>query len=340
MPAPGNAAKLRAKHLGFSMRFIIYGVGAIGGTFAAALAKAGYEVVGIARGKMLEALQRDGLMFRTPQGNERIRFPVVASPAEITFQPDDVILLTMKSQDTADAVAALRDAGLGDQPVVCAQNGVNNERLALRYFPNVYAMTVMMPSDYVTPGEVICYGTPKFGLIDLGRYPHGLDDRVATIAAAFDSANFAAFPLEHVMRSKYGKLRENLGNVVEAALGHGSRSGPLMEAIQAEAVAVYQAAGIDWVAIGNADPRRKGLMEAGAVDGTTRTGGSSIQSLKRGTGTIETDYLNGEIALLGRLHGVPTPLNAGLVAVGRELVAKGAQPGSMTEAELRVRLGL
>ncbi len=320
------------------MRFIIYGVGAIGGTFASALTRAGYDVVGIARGKMLEALQRDGLMFRTTEGSEQVRFPVVATPAEIQFRPDDVVLLTMKSQDTAEALVALRDAGLGDQPVVCAQNGVNNERLALRYFPTVYAMTVMLPADYVTPGEVICYGTPKFGLVDLGRYPHGLDDTVATIATAFDSANFAAFPLEHVMRSKYGKLRENLGNVVEAALGHGSRSGPLMDAIKAEAVDVYKAAGIEWVEIGNADPRRKGLMEAGPVDGVQRTGGSSVQSLKRGTGTIETDYLNGEIALLGRLYGVPTPLNAGLVAIGQELAAKGARPGSMSEAELRVRL--
>jgi 2-dehydropantoate 2-reductase len=81
-------------------------------------------------------------------------------------------------------------------------------------------------------------------------------------------------------------------------------------------------------------------MEVGAVAGVTRTGGSSTQSLKRGTGSIETDTLNGEIVLLGRLHGVPTPLNAGLVAVGRELAAKGAQPGSLTETELRQRLGL
>ena len=39
-------------------------------------------------------------------------------------------------------------------------------------------------------------------------------------------------------------------------------------------------------------------------------GGSSWQSLVRGTGTIETDFLNGEIVLLGRLHGIPTPVNA------------------------------
>jgi len=323
------------------MRFIIYGVGAIGGTFAAALALAGHEVVGIARGSMLEAIRsKGGLMFRTTADAQLVSFPVVGAPQELEFKPDDVVFLTMKGQHTAPALEDLRAAGVTTQAVVCAQNGVNNERLALRLFPNVYAMTVMLPADYVTPGEVICYGTPKYGMVDLGRYPRGLDDNVAAIATAFDSAGFAAFPLEQVMRSKYGKLRDNLGNVVEAALGHGSRSGPLMDAIQAEAEAVYKAAGIDWVPVGNADPRRQGLMEMGAVAGVTRTGGSSIQSLKRGTGSIETDYLNGEIVLLGRLHGVPTPLNAGLVSIGHELVARAAKPGSMSEAEVRKRLGV
>lgn len=323
------------------MRFIIYGVGAIGGTFAASLAGAGHEVVGIARGGMLQAIRNNGgLMFRTTTDTQLVKFPVVGAPDELEFRPDDAIFLTMKGQHTAPALEELRTSGVTTQAVVCAQNGVNNERLALRLFPNVYAMTVILPADYVTAGEVICYGQPKRGIVDLGRYPNGLDDNVAAIAAAFNSAGFAAFPLEQVMRSKYGKLRENLGNVVEAALGHGSRSGPLMDAIEAEAVAVYKAAGIDWVAVGNADPRRKGLMAIGPVDGVTRTGGSSVQSLKRGAGSIETDYLNGEIVLLGRLHGVPTPLNAGLVTIGHELVAAGAEPGSMTEAELRARLGL
>ena len=50
------------------------------------------------------------------------------------------------------------------------------------------------------------------------------------------------------------------------------------------------------------------------IGGRRRGGGSSWQSLARGTGTIETDYLNGEIVLLGRLHGVPTPVNLGLPA--------------------------
>src|SRR5690606_7217747 len=125
------------------MRFIVYGVGAIGGTIAAALALAGHEVVGIARGRMLDAIRANGLLFRTPEGEHRVSFPCHAAPDEITFRPDDVVLLTMKGQDTQEALLALRAAGADGQAIVCAQNGVANERAALRLFPNVYGMTVM-----------------------------------------------------------------------------------------------------------------------------------------------------------------------------------------------------
>jgi 2-dehydropantoate 2-reductase len=66
----------------------------------------------------------------------------------------------------------------------------------------------------------------------------------------------------------------------------------------------------------------------------------ATQSLKRGAGSIETDYLNGEIVLLGRLHGVPTPLNAALCALSQVLIDSGAGPGSLTPADLKRRLGL
>ena len=137
------------------MRYIVYGVGAIGGTFAGALMQAGFPVIGIARGAMLAAIARDGLRFRTPAGDARLRLPVVGAPSEIGFAADDVILLTTKSQDTAAAVLALRDAGVSQQAVICAQNGVANERAALRLFPNVYGMTVMMPSETARPANSI-----------------------------------------------------------------------------------------------------------------------------------------------------------------------------------------
>ena len=54
---------------------------------------------------------------------------------------------------------------------------------------------------------------------------------------------------------------------------------------------------------------------------------------------MEADLLNGEIVLLGRLHGVATPVNALLQQVANELAAAQAPPASLTEADLLARLG-
>ena len=48
------------------MRFILYGVGGIGGVIGAQLHKAGAEVLLIARGKHLEVLRDRGLRYETP----------------------------------------------------------------------------------------------------------------------------------------------------------------------------------------------------------------------------------------------------------------------------------
>lgn len=323
------------------MRFIVYGIGAIGGTIASALSLSGQQVVGIARGKMLEAIQRDGLKFRTTEGDNLVRLECVGTPAEISFRPDDVIFLTMKSQDTGAALIELRNAGVRNQAVICSQNGVANERAALRLFPNVYAMTVMCPADYTTPGEVVCYGTPNYAMMDVGRYPTGTDNSLDAIVATLQAARFAVFPMADVMGSKYAKLLENLGNVIDAALAGNLAARRFHDLAKQEALAAYAAAGItNLFDVGMASDRRKGVMEMGRVEGARRAGSSSRQSLLRGAGSIETDFLNGEIVLLGRLHGVPTPLNVKLCELGRDLTASGVQPGSFTPEDLARRLGL
>ncbi|MGZ4244904.1 MAG: 2-dehydropantoate 2-reductase, partial [Solirubrobacteraceae bacterium] len=118
------------------MRFVILGAGAIGGAVGARLHQAGYDVTLIARGAHLEAIRRSGLTLVTPAERSVLSLPAVAEPAEVQWTGEEVVLLATKSQDTLAALAALRDAA--GAPVVCLQNGVENERVALRFMDAVY----------------------------------------------------------------------------------------------------------------------------------------------------------------------------------------------------------
>ncbi len=321
------------------MRVIIYGVGAVGGAVAAALVENGQEVIGIARGAQLDAIRADGLRVRSPVFDRVVRFESVSDPAEIAFREDDAILLCMKTQDTAPALEALRAAGVWQQPVFCVQNGVANERIALRIFPNVHGITVMLPAGLLAPGDVAAWCEAQFGMFDIGRYPQGHDADDARLAAVFEGSMITPFILDDVMSSKYGKLLLNLGNITQAALGRGVEAGEIGAALKDEAKAVYAAHGIAPVDLSESDPRRKALMRFGTIEGIENVGGSTVQSLARGAGSVETDYLNGEISLMGRLAGVATPVNDAVTRLGARLAREGAAPGSMTLDDLRRFIG-
>src|SRR6185295_10681470 len=126
-------------------------------------------------GSQLTALHQNGVLLKTPEGDRRIAFPVAADPSKLDIRPDDVIILAMKGQDTAAALERLRAAGVEHNAIACMQNGVANEREALRYFPNVYAVMVVMPATFIRPGEIAAFGAPHAGLFDVGRYPAGTD---------------------------------------------------------------------------------------------------------------------------------------------------------------------
>ena len=321
------------------MRFIIYGAGAIGGAVGARLHEHGHDVILIARGRHFEAIRDRGLVLQSPEGSAVLSIPVVDDPGQIKFIESDVVILAMKTQDTAAALVRLSAAADHPPAVVCAQNGVENERLALRWFADVYGMYVMMPATHLEPGVVEASSTPVTGILDLGRYPSGVDRVAEDIAAALETATFRSQAVPAIMRWKYAKLLTNLGNSVEAACGLQARNSALFERARAEGEACLAAAGIEWASGEEQDARRGEFIRIRPVEGRRREGGSSWQSLARGAGTIETDWLNGEIVLLGRTHGVDTPVNALLQRVAARMAREGAPPGSYTVAELLSELG-
>jgi 2-dehydropantoate 2-reductase len=316
------------------VRFVVVGAGAVGGVVGGRLAQHGHDVVLIARGAHRAALEADGLLVRDPDGEVRVRPPVAGGLAEVDLGADDVVLLAVKGQDTAAAAADLP----ADAAVACLQNGVDNERQLLRRTPRVYAVPVMLPATHLHPGVVEASSAPTTGILDVGRYPTGVDDTARAISAAFAASTFSSTARPDVMRFKWSKLLLNLGNALEAACGTDGYASPLYDAARAEGRAVIEAAGIDAASDEEDKARRGDLISMRRIAGQRRGGGSTWQSLARGARSVEVDLLNGEIVLLGRLHGVPTPVNALLQRVANDLARRGGAPGSIPVADLEAQL--
>ncbi|MEU9167295.1 2-dehydropantoate 2-reductase N-terminal domain-containing protein [Streptomyces sp. NPDC048420] len=329
------------------MRYIIIGAGAVGGTVGGRLAGSGHEVVLVARGAHHAALRDDGLRLRVPEGELTYRLPVVDGPAPLgELREDDVLVLAVKTQDTEAALEAwgpapVEGGGTAAErlPLLCAQNGVEGQRLALRRFRHVYGVCVWLPATFVEPGLVSAAGSPLTGILHLGVYPHGTDETARQIAADLEKSRFEAPVVPDLARWQYAKLLANLANAVEAVTGpvESEEASAFVDRVQAEGAAVLDAAGIPYASTEEQRAMRGDKITLLPLDGTPRGGGSSWQSLTRGTGSIEADYLNGEITLLGRLHGIPTPLNELLQHLANTFARERRGAGSMPLVEL-VRL--
>src|SRR5262249_20865534 len=198
------------------------------------------------------------------------------------------------------------------------------------------------------------------------------DSTIERIAGDLAKSRFLAPVSTDVMRWKYAKLLDNLGNAIEALCGRGASGfggarapGPpaaapapgtpatapaprppasdaaeLRRRTRAEGIAVLAAAGLAHADREELAAVRGDRVRVEPVNGATRPGGSSWQSLTRGTGTIEADFLNGEIALLGREHGVPTPVNETLQRLANEAARERRPPGFMTPAQVLAAAGV
>jgi len=323
-------------------RYVVVGAGAVGASIAAELHRAGVDTLLVARGAQLTALREQGLRYVRPDGEHHLRVPVAAGPAEVDLAEGDVLVLATKSQDTEAAVrewawqpVKRADGGTGtaaaDLPVVTVQNGLDNERVALRSFAHVVGGVVWIPATFVVPGEVVNHADPVPAVLWLGRYPHGPDPAAERIAADLRRSGFTVHVVPDIVGHKAAKLVGNLINGLDALYPPSELRDAAVARLRDEARTVYAAAGIVPT---NQPPEG---FRAVDVPGRERVGNSTWQSLARATPS-EIDYLSGEIVLLGRLHGVPTPANAAIQARIHRAVAVGAAPGSLDDTDLAATL--
>ena len=322
------------------MRYLILGAGAIGGTLGGHLHRAGREVVLIARPAQAAAIRARGLRLVTGDADHRLPVAAVASAAEAApFGAGDAVLLTCKAQHTVAALGELRAAGAPpDLPVVCCQNAIWNETHAQRVFTTVYGAVVFVPGVFLQPGEVVNARTGHYGYLEVGRYPAGADPRCSALVEDLAAAGFAAAVNPAVMRAKGAKCLGNLGNAVTAITGTHRGAADFLARARDEARRVWRAAGIDFEDSAEFAARReqryRGSDRWPPHYGPPRRGGSSWQSLMRGAGSIESEFLNGEVVQLGRRLGIPAPCNEVLWRRADEMARAGAPPGRFTIADL------
>jgi 2-dehydropantoate 2-reductase len=334
------------------MRFIIHGAGSIGSLIGGRLAESGAEVVLIARHAHAAAINRSGLLVKSRDGDRVIKaLSVVTHPREITPSLGDVIILTVKSSQSAASIQSLRETFPEETPVVCMQNGVRNEEVAAGRFLRVYGGMLGISATFLEAGMV---AHTRGEMLSVGNYPLGCDNTGLQIATRLENAGFRTTTHESIMAVKWNKLILNLNNATFAIIDKHLQLGMVTPAISnfmadvhEEGLRALEVAGISLEDRNNPFDLRRNVAELRSVVEDPekicaeanspmefRTYPSTWMDLKLKRGETEAGYFNGEIILLGERYGVPTPYNSTLFIIVETMAAKRAQPGLYTIEEL------
>jgi 2-dehydropantoate 2-reductase len=297
------------------VKIAILGAGALGCAIGSTLTRGGNEVWLIdAYAAHVEAIRRDGLLVDSIDGSRRV--PIRATTNAAEAGPADVVVVLVKSFHT-DAAMRGALALIGPETAVLSlQNGLGHEDVLADI---VGRERVLAGKTYVggvlrAPGHIqagIAGKQTFIGELD-GRTTH----RVTAIADAFDASGLATTVSGNIVGTMWDKL---LINVATGALTGitGLSYGPLYEeplleavslAAVAEAIAVARAAGVE---LSITEPGQAWMLAAEGLGAAFKT--SMLQSLEKGSVT-EIDYINGSVVRWGARVGVPTPVNATLVA--------------------------
>jgi 2-dehydropantoate 2-reductase len=339
-----------------AVRYVIYGAGSIGCVVGGLLLNSRSRVLFVARPRVARAIAT-GYEIKTPEGDLHVKGDVVTELDPASIGADDVVIMTVKSQDTRAAVANLSNLYPRSVEIVCLQNGVSNEPATHDIFSRVYGGLLLISTVQLEPELV----TLKGNRIAIGCYPDGTDAFAEQLAGAFCRSGFEAMASRSIMSLKWAKLVANLNNATHAITGYWlekSAADPemrtLMAAVREEGLRLLDAAGIAVEPpAGEPNPIRirddtAKLREPAPDCGTSktprwpeerRTYASMHQDLLLGRTANESDFLNGEIVKLGERLGIPTPYNRILMETVHQMSEdETLRPGIYTPAGLKAMI--
>ena len=351
-----------------SARVLLVGSGGVGSVVGALLTRAGCDLTVVTGNPEIRAaIDQHGLRVREIDGSEwsaRPARPAVEQLSELHgAAPYDLCLLATKTT-SLDGVLPQVQPVLGAQgSVICMQNGLPEDRAAaILGAERVIGCVVSWGATLLGPGYSV--RTSKGGF-QLGRLqPRRAADPALALAAAVLGEVLPTRIIDDLAGVRWCKLAINCATSTLGAAG-GDTLGRLMRrrvvrhlalSLWGELCAVAQAAGVKLAPVmGGVDIRSLALTEA---DRRQRVGSlgllakhtllwlmglryrrmrsSMAVAIERGR-TPEIDYLNGEIVRRGAALGIGTPINAALVALIHDIVAKRQQPGLQTLQALELQ---
>lgn len=328
----------------------VIGAGAVGGAFAAVLARAGHDVEVTARGAHLEAIREGGIRLAGAWGE----YTASVAAGERLSRAPELAIVTTKAQDAVAAITANRRF-LRGIPVLVVQNGLESVAAASAAAPHsdVVGGLALFASSYLSPGRItVTTGGPTF--VGGGSGPSDLPARY--IVRALEGAVPAEL-VPNFLGAQWTKLVVNQVNAMPAITGLSAQETlrhPQLRRIIAAGMRETVRAGLAArVRFESLQGLSHGLLRAFAAApswlaqalpllmarrmGPTPNPGSTLQSIRRGQAT-EIDYLNGAVVRAAREHGTAAPVNAALVDLVHE-VERRSEFLAPAEVIARVPLG-
>ena len=194
------------------MRVVIVGAGALGSIVGAHLARAGHDVVFVARGRRAEHLAQHGVAIT---GLSDFSVPATVVTDARAVRAADVLLVTVKTYDTEAALASLRHLDVAS--VLSLQNGVlKDEQLA-----RVFGEERVLGAAVIVSGEVLAEGVVRFTLNDrfaVGELAGGSSPRVSDLVDALGKAGLRAEASATIRTVEWSKFALFVSGMAVAAL--------------------------------------------------------------------------------------------------------------------------